>query len=111
MKASLGGVRPWVLQRATALLALAFLLYFLLHLAIAPPDSHAEWRAWILSPFMRPALVLFVGAVALHAWVGTRDVILDYVKPLGLRLAALCLLALWLGATVAGAISALNTSS
>jgi succinate dehydrogenase / fumarate reductase, membrane anchor subunit len=110
MKANLGGVRPWVLQRATALLALAFLLYFLLHLAIAPPDSQANWRAWILSPAMRMALVLFVGAVALHAWVGARDVILDYIKPLGLRLAALCLLVLWLGATVAGAIAALYTS-
>jgi succinate dehydrogenase hydrophobic anchor subunit len=97
MKANLGGVRPCVLQRATALLALAFLLYFLLHRAIAPPDSRAECRAWILSPFMRLALVLFVG--------------LDYIKPLGLRLAALCLPALWLGTAVAGAISALNTSS
>ncbi|MEZ2299289.1 succinate dehydrogenase, hydrophobic membrane anchor protein [Variovorax sp. RCC_210] len=94
MKADLGGVRPWVVQRATTLLALAFLLYFLLHLAIAPPDSQAQWRAWILSPFVRLALVLFVGAVALHASVGTRDVILDYIKPLSPRLGALCLLAL-----------------
>ena len=100
MKAVHGAVRSWALQRATAVLALAFLLYFLLHLALAPPATQAEWRAWLLAPAMRVAMLLFFTAVALHAWVGVRDVILDYIKPLGLRLSALLLLALWLAGTV-----------
>lgn len=99
MKAALDGMRAWALQRATALVTLAFLLYMLLHIALAPPASQAEWRGWLASPAMRLALMLFFVAAAAHAWVGMRDVILDYVKPLGLRLAALLLLALWLLAT------------
>ncbi len=100
MKSVHGVVRSWALRRATALLALAFLLYFLLHLALAPPATHAEWRAWLLAPAMRLAMLLFFLAVALHAWVGMCDVILDHIKPLGLRLGALLLLALWLAGTV-----------
>lgn len=105
--AALGGLRAWALQRATALVALVFLLYFVLHLVIATPASQAEWRAWVLSRPMQLALALFFGAVALHAWVGMRDVILDYVKPLGLRLTALLLLALWLVVSVGWAIATL----
>ena len=36
---------------------------------------------------MRIATLLFVLALALHAWVGMRDIFMDYVQPLGLRLA------------------------
>lgn len=99
MRSVHGAVRSWAVQRATAVLALAFLLYFLLHVALLPPASQAEWRAWLLAPGMRLAMVLFFVAVALHAWVGVRDVILDYIKPLALRLGALLLLALWLAAS------------
>ena len=36
---------------------------------------------------MRAATLLFLGSLLLHAWVGMRDVYMDYVKPIGLRLA------------------------
>jgi succinate dehydrogenase / fumarate reductase membrane anchor subunit len=38
------------------------------------------------------AATAFLGALLLHAWVGVRDVILDYVHPVGLRVAALAVL-------------------
>jgi succinate dehydrogenase / fumarate reductase membrane anchor subunit len=36
---------------------------------------------------MRFATLLFVVSVLLHAWVGMRDILMDYVKPTGWRLA------------------------
>ena len=36
---------------------------------------------------MRVATLLFVVSLAWHAWVGVRDILMDYVKPDGLRLA------------------------
>jgi succinate dehydrogenase / fumarate reductase membrane anchor subunit len=33
------------------------------------------------------SLSLFSLAVMLHAWVGVRDILMDYIKPTGLRLA------------------------
>ena len=37
------------------------------------------------------------GALLLHAWVGARDVLMDYVKPLPLRIGLMTLLVLLLG--------------
>mgnify|MGYP006282472395 CR=1 FL=1 len=35
---------------------------------------------------MQVATLLFVAALLYHAWVGIRDVLMDYVKPAGVRL-------------------------
>jgi succinate dehydrogenase / fumarate reductase membrane anchor subunit len=107
MKAALSGLMAWAVQRATALLALGFLLYFVLHLLIAPPASQHAWRTWVATPSVKVGLLLFFAAVALHAWVGMRDVILDYVKPFGVRLAALVGLAAGLTGTVLWAVAVL----
>lgn len=92
------------MQRFTALWMLLFLVFVLFHFALHPPASFGEWRAWVESPFVHFAAVLFFLSLFLHAWVGLRDVMLDYIQPLALRLAllaALCLalgtLALWVG--------------
>jgi succinate dehydrogenase / fumarate reductase, membrane anchor subunit len=100
MKATLSGLRAWTVQRATALVLTGFALYLPLKLLVAPPAGPAEWRAWVLAPATRAGLMLLLLALVLHAWVGGRDVILDYLKPLPLRLAALGLLALALAAHV-----------
>jgi succinate dehydrogenase / fumarate reductase membrane anchor subunit len=36
---------------------------------------------------MRVATFLFVASALVHAWVGMRDIWMDYVKPTGVRLA------------------------
>jgi succinate dehydrogenase / fumarate reductase membrane anchor subunit len=102
VKRAFSGLRAWLVQRFTALWMLFFLVFVLLHFALHPPGSFGEWRAWVASPFVRFAAVLFFLSMFLHAWVGLRDVMIDYVRPLPLRLAllvALCLvlagLALW----------------
>lgn len=102
MKRAFSGLRAWLVQRFTALWMLLFLVFVLLHFALRPPGSFDEWRAWVASPVVRFGLALFFLSLFLHAWVGLRDVMLDYVQPLPLRLAllaALCLalaaLALW----------------
>ena len=35
---------------------------------------------------MRVATLLFAVSLAWHAWVGMRDILMDYIKPDGLRL-------------------------
>jgi succinate dehydrogenase / fumarate reductase, membrane anchor subunit len=34
---------------------------------------------------MRVATLLFAVSLAWHAWVGVRDILMDYIKPDGLR--------------------------
>lgn len=74
----------------------AFLVYFIVALLIAPSHSYAEWHDWMRSTPMALATTLFFLALLSHAWVGIRDVFLDYIKPFPLRLVLLNILALGL---------------
>jgi succinate dehydrogenase / fumarate reductase membrane anchor subunit len=83
------GQRALVLQRLCAWVLLAYVAGTALRLALGPPPSFSGWQAWSAQPLGAVLLLVLAGAVLVHAWVGLRDVALDYVRPLGLRLAVL----------------------
>ena len=85
----LSGQRAWLLQRITAVYAGAYVFLAVAWLLARPPQDHAAWLALVSQPGVWLATALFVLVVLLHAWIGLRDVILDYLRPAGLRLAAL----------------------
>jgi len=89
MSLPLSGLRAWIVQRITAVYVGAFLVYMALHFSLAPPASFEQWRAWVAAPAASIAVGLFFVALLMHAWVGVRDVVLDYVHPAGVRLAVL----------------------
>ncbi|MGZ5198768.1 MAG: succinate dehydrogenase, hydrophobic membrane anchor protein [Telluria sp.] len=96
MKRALAGLRAWLVQRVTAVYMLVFMLFLLAHFVLDPPSSYLAWRAWILGPAVSSAALVFFAALLVHAWVGIRDVILDYVQPIALRVSVLALLGLGL---------------
>ncbi len=96
MSRKLSGLRAWVLQRATAIYIGLFSIVFLLVLLISPPNDYAQWRDWFADPLVGIATLVFIVSILLHAWVGIRDILMDYVKPLWLRLAFLTGVALGL---------------
>jgi succinate dehydrogenase / fumarate reductase membrane anchor subunit len=80
------GTGAWLVQRASAV-ALAIVLPLLCaRILSALPADFAAWRALFQPAAMRIACVLAAVALALHAWVGMRDVLMDYVRPILLRL-------------------------
>jgi succinate dehydrogenase / fumarate reductase membrane anchor subunit len=89
----LTGLRAWLVQRASALYLLFFVLFVAAHFMLDRPHDFQAWHDWVTRPAI--ATVLLAGTLALlfHAWVGVRDVLLDYVHPLGIRAVALFLLA------------------
>lgn len=89
------GLRPWLLQRLSAVYLLLFLSYALFVWRGGVPDFEA-WRAWVAHPAVNIGLALFFAALLLHAWVGGRDVAMDYVRPYYLRYAVLVALGLGL---------------
>lgn len=93
MNKALSGLRAWMVQRFTAVYMLLFLVFMLLHFAFDRPRSHAEWEHWIGAPFVLVPTALFFAALLLHAWVGLRDVLMDYVRVLPIRVALLASLA------------------
>jgi len=100
------GLRPWVWQRLSAVYLLAFVAYLAISLATLPAEA-AAWRAWVGEPWRAAAWTLFALAVGVHAWVGWRDVVLDYVPWAGLRMAMLSLAGFGLAAVIALVLRAL----
>ena len=92
MKKALSGLRPWLVQRFTAVYMLAFIVFALGHFAVDAPRSYIAWHAWITGPWVLMTTALFFVALLRQAWVGLREVVLDYVKPLGLRVGVLAAL-------------------
>lgn len=90
------GLREWLLQRLTAIYLGGFLVYLLVHFLLQPQHSFQQWHDWVTHPVMVIAIALFILAVLIHGWVGMRDVVLDYVHTISLRLTILSLIGLTL---------------
>jgi succinate dehydrogenase / fumarate reductase membrane anchor subunit len=90
------GHQAFVLQRLSALVLLAAVAAGAMRIAFGPPVTFVQWQAWSAQPFGAGALLVLAMAVLVHAWVGVRDVILDYIHPIRLRLAVLVALAVGL---------------
>jgi len=90
------GLRAWALQRITAVYIALVSLVLVWHFLATPPADHAVWQAWVAQPWVNIGLLLYIVALLLHAWVGIRDVFIDYVHPLGARLLLLTLFGLLL---------------
>ena len=90
------GLRDWLLQRLTAIYLGGFLVYLLVHFLLQPQHSFQQWHDWVTHPVMVIAIALFILAVLIHGWVGMRDVVLDYVHAISLRLTILSLIGLTL---------------
>ena len=77
---------------------LLFIVFVLAHFVGKPAHSYAAWHGWMMSSSMSLATGVFFAALLAHAWVGVRDVIMDYVHPVAFRFWALALLGIGLTA-------------
>lgn len=94
MSRKASGLKAWAIQRLTAIYIGLFSLYLLAVLLFASPADYAAWKAWIGGPLVSVAMLLFVVSVLMHAWIGVRDVLIDYVHPIAIRAALLGAIAL-----------------
>ena len=80
------GLMDWLIQRLTAVV---MAVYTLLLLAIALWHGGIDYPLWtelIASGPFKLASFLFMVALLYHAWIGARDILMDYIKPAGVRL-------------------------
>jgi succinate dehydrogenase / fumarate reductase membrane anchor subunit len=80
------GLKDWLAQRVTALVMAAYLIILLFALLVQPSVNSEVWHALFAGSLMRFLTFLFIVSLAWHAWVGIRDIWMDYVKPVGVRL-------------------------
>lgn len=80
------GLRDWLAQRITAVIMAVYSVILVYLLLSGPPIRYAVWKDLFSQGWMRVATLLFGASLAWHMWVGVRDILMDYVKPDGLRL-------------------------
>ena len=80
------GLRDWLAQRITAVVLLVYALVLAGAALFGPELSYGTWAGLFASVWMKVATLLAVIALIWHAWVGVRDIFMDYIKPTGLRL-------------------------
>ena len=98
------GLRDWLAQRITAVIMAIYSVIAVCVLISSKPITYAVWRDLFAQGWMRVATLLFMVSLVWHAWVVVRDILMDYVKPDGLRLSlqvfTLLVLASYLGWTI-----------
>jgi len=81
------GLRDWLAQRITAVIMAVYSVIAVFVLLTGKPITYGVWRDLFTQGWMRVATLLFAASLAWHAWVGMRDILMDYIKPTGVRLA------------------------
>jgi len=94
------GLTSWIAQRATAVLMAVYTVIFLVAMVVVQPHTADAWRSVFANGFMKFVTFLFFLSLFYHAWIGIRDLWMDYIKPVGLRLTMHVFTIVWLVGTL-----------
>jgi len=102
------GLRDWLSQRVTAALMAVFTVLVLAQLLLVKgPIGYDAWAGIFSSQWMKVITFSVIVALAWHVWVGVRDIFMDYIKPVGVRLALQVFTIVWLVACAGWGIQVL----
>jgi succinate dehydrogenase / fumarate reductase membrane anchor subunit len=101
------GLRDWLSQRITALLMALFTLAVIVQVLLPGEMGYDKWAGMFSRQWMKVLTFVVIVSLAWHVWVGMRDVWMDYVKPVGLRLALQVFTIVWLVGCAGWAIQVL----
>ena len=80
------GMRDWLAQRVSAVLLALYTLVLLVALLFTPELNYGSWAGLFASGWMKVLTLLALLSLMYHAWIGVRDIFMDYIKPTGVRL-------------------------
>ena len=102
------GLRDWLAQRVTAALMALFTLVVLAQLIFSKgPVGYDKWAGIFSTQWMKALTFAIILALLYHVWVGMRDIWMDYIKPVGIRLSLHVFSIVWLVACAGWAIQVL----
>jgi len=90
------GFRDWLSQRVTAVLMVLFTVVLIAQLLFGGPVGYERWAGIFAQQWMKVLTFVVIVSLAYHAWVGMRDIWMDYIKPVGVRLALEVFTLVWL---------------
>lgn len=99
------GTLDFLVQRITAIIMAIYSVVLFLGIVFSSDMNFDNWRGLFTFtclgiPAGQLLATLAFISLAWHAWIGVRDIWMDYVKPAGIRLLLQVLTVLWLVASV-----------
>jgi succinate dehydrogenase / fumarate reductase membrane anchor subunit len=102
------GLRDWLSQRITGGLMAVFVLIVTARVLLTSgPVGYERWAGIFASQWMKVLTFTVIVSLLWHVWVGMRDIWMDYVKPVSVRLALQILTIVWLTACAGWAVQVL----
>ena len=101
------GLKEWILQRVTATVMVLFTIILLVDYLITGSATYEGWSSLFSNQFMKLLTLLTFLSLFYHAWIGMRDIWMDYIKPVSVRLTLQVLTVLYLVACAAYAVQIL----
>ena len=102
------GLRDWLAQRVTAALMAIFTLVLLEQIIFSKgPMGYDKWAGIFAPQWMKLLTFVVILALAWHAWVGMRDIWMDYIKPVSVRLLLHVFTLAWLAGCAGWALQVL----
>jgi succinate dehydrogenase / fumarate reductase membrane anchor subunit len=80
------GLRDWLVQRVTAAVMVLYILFLAVWALMQPVFGYDVWTGLFSGNPVRSFSLLFLLSLYYHAWIGVRDIVMDYVKPASVRL-------------------------
>jgi succinate dehydrogenase / fumarate reductase, membrane anchor subunit len=90
------GFRDWLAQRVTAVLMALFTIVLVAQLLFGAKLGYERWSAIFSAQWMKVLTFVVIVSLLYHAWIGMRDVWMDYVKPVGIKLTLQVFTLVWL---------------
>ena len=86
------GTGNWWAQRVTAIALIPLTLWFLFSLLLLPGLDYGTVKTWLALPISSFLAVLLIAVLTYHSYLGTTEVIEDYVHTAGMKILLLLLL-------------------
>lgn len=80
------GMNAWLIQRFSGIYIALFAVFFGFILWQIGPVDYSLWVGLFSQPLIQITTSLFGIALLFHAWIGLRDVILDYIQPIAVKM-------------------------
>ena len=90
------GVGGFLGQRLTAVVLALYAVFLFVLLLFTRDLSYVGWAGLFAPLWMKVLTLIAIFALLYHAWIGVKDIWMDYIKPTGLRLALQTATVLWL---------------
>lgn len=101
------GLRDWLAQRVTAVLMALFTIVLLVQVLWPGELGYYKWSGIFANQAMKVLTFTVIVALLYHVWVGMRDIWMDYVQSVAVKLVAQVFTIVWLVGCAGWAIQVL----